>query len=153
EVLMGRLTGVPNVHAAAPVLDDDGNVKAVAIASIDLRPIGAEARAVASGLDDGRLAVVDARGRLIADSDDAEPRLRDVSRSPLFGPLAHPQEVRSGDDDHGRASRAGAVTVGFRDLGWRVVALRTLASIDGRSAAIRREAALVSALALVAALI
>jgi signal transduction histidine kinase len=153
EVILGRVTAVPNIHAVAPVLDGAGKIAAVAIASIDLRPIGAEARALASGVDDGRVVVVDARGRLIADSDDGERRLRDMSASPLFAAVGADPEVRSGSDDRGRPARASAVPVDFGDLGWRVVALRTTASIDRQRAEVRRQAAAISVLALIAALI
>jgi C4-dicarboxylate-specific signal transduction histidine kinase/HPt (histidine-containing phosphotransfer) domain-containing protein len=152
QVIVGRVTGVPNVHAVAPVLGDAGQVAGVAIASIDLRPIGAEASAVASGVDDGRVVVVDARGRLIADSDDVQPRLRDVSSSALFGPITGGTDARIGSDDRGRPARASAVAVDFGDLGWRVVALRTTASIERQRAVVRRQAALISLLALLAAL-
>ena len=110
QVIMGRVTGVPNVHAVAPVLDSAGEVTAVAIASIDLDPIGAAARAVASGVDDGRVVVVDARGRVIADSDDLEPRLRDVSGSALFAPTAAGRNSPAGAN----SAAGGTITDGRR---------------------------------------
>ena len=45
------------------------------------------------------------------------------------------------------------MAVEFTDLGWSVVALRTTASIERHRAVVRRQAAALSLLALVAALI
>jgi len=153
EVILGRVTGVPNVHAIAPVLDHAGKVALVAIASIDLRPIAAKALAVASGLADGRVVVVDKHGRLIADSDGSSAILRDVSGSALFADVAAGPELRTGTDDRGQPARASAVAVDFAELGWCVVVLRQTASIARHSAVARRQAAVVSGLALIAALI
>jgi serine phosphatase RsbU (regulator of sigma subunit) len=157
EVLIGRVSKMPNIHAAAPVLDPAGDLMAVAVASIDLQPIGTDARAVASGLEDGRVVVVDARGRLIADSDDPLPSLRDVSRWSIFGSAADAGGAadgdgpRSGTDERGREARARVVPIMFGDLGWRVIALRTVASIRRRYTMVEREAGVIFTLALLAA--
>ncbi len=153
EVILGRLTGVPNIHVASPVRDESGKLLAVAISPVDLGQSSAKARAVAAGLPDGRVVVVDAEGHLIGDSADATPRLRDVSGRPLFAVVRGEPEVRFGADEHGRPMRATVVRVELGDLGWRVVAMRPLSSIQSHRTQVWSETLAVVALALLAALI
>jgi serine phosphatase RsbU (regulator of sigma subunit) len=155
RVILGKLTGVPNIHVASPAVDEAGKVLAVAISPVDLGLTSAKARAVATGLPDGRVVVVDAEGRLIGDSADAEPRLRDVSAHPLFAFASGAHELRFGTDEFGRPMRATVVPVDLGDLGdlgWRVVAMRPLSSIERQRIRVRNETLVVVALALLAAL-
>ncbi len=153
RVILGRLTGVPNIHVASPAFDEAGRLLAVAISPVDLGLSSAKARAVAAGLPDGRIVVVDAEGHIIGDSADAAPRLRDVSKIALFAPLRGEYELRFGLDEAGRPTRATVIPVEFDDLGWRVVAMRPMASIEGHRTQVRNETLVVVALALLAALL
>lgn len=153
QVNLGKLTGVPNIHVASPARDEAGNLLAVAIAPVDLGLSSAKARAVANGLPDGRVVVVDSAGHLIGDSADAAPHLRDVSSHPLFAMVRGEHELRYGADEVGRLMRATAVPIEFGDLGWRVVAMRPMASIEGHRTRVRNETLAVMALALLAALV
>jgi serine phosphatase RsbU (regulator of sigma subunit) len=153
QVSLGKLTGVPNIHVASPARDEAGNLLAVAVAPLDLGLSSAKARAVANGLPDGRVVVVDSAGHLIGDSADAAPRLRDVSSQPLFAMVRGEHELRYGVDEVGRLMRATAVPIEFGDLGWRVVAMRPMASIEGHRTRVRNETLAVMALALLAALV
>ncbi len=156
RVVLGKLTRVPNIHVASPALDEAGNLLAVAISPVDLGLTSARARAVAAGLPDGRVVVVDSEGHLIGDSADDEPRLRDVSMHPLFAFVRGAYDLRFGTDEIGRPMRATVVPVdlgGLGDLGWRVVAMRPLSSIERHRIRVRNETLVVVALALLAALV
>jgi serine phosphatase RsbU (regulator of sigma subunit) len=178
RVNIGRITRVLNIHTAAPAFDRDGKLIAIVVSSVDVAPIAVEAHALASGLgDEGRLVVVDAEGHLIADSEvggaaaAAGPAgqgtadggggrsaaagfvsgLRDVSAHPIFGPPSGDRELRRGADERGRPVRAGVVPVDFAGLGWRIVALRTVSSIQHQGDVVHLETVLFTAAALLGA--
>lgn len=151
---VGRVTHVLTVQLAAPILDAAGKLEGITCSSLNLGTITKQAVKNVRGLVDGRLVVLDARGRRVADSDAPgalEPD--DVSKHALYAPKASgDDELRSGRDEHGRWVRALAVELGGHVAGWRVFALTPQASIAAQARRIRLEAGAIALVSLMAAL-
>ena len=128
---VGRSTHVLSINVAAPIHDDAGHFLGITCISIDLRGVAARAKRAVSGLSEGRLAIVDTEGRILADSDSARLEAHDVSKLPLFqGAPVGKAQLRVGLDDRKRPVRSVAVGVGEPVTGWRVVAMSPQSVID-----------------------
>lgn len=138
---VGRSTHVLSISVAAPIHDDAGHFMGITCISIDLRGVAARAKRAVGGLSEGRLAVVDAEGRLLADSDGAARlEARDVSKLSLFnGVPPGVAQLRISVDDRGRPVRSVAVGLGEPIRGWRVVAMSPQSVIDVQTRQVRYQ--------------
>jgi serine phosphatase RsbU (regulator of sigma subunit) len=154
RVQLGRFTKTASVHIAAPVLDERANFLGFTCTSLDLGQITEQAKTTVKGMADGRVVLLDAEGRIIADSSGnpgAEPR--DVSRVELFRKLASGRaETRMGVDDAGRRVRAAAVGLLTPVPGWRAIAMTPQSTIDAQGRMVRNQTALLALLLILAAL-
>lgn len=140
-VHVGRVTGVLTLQIAAPILDTTGALLGITCSSADLGAITARAKQTVLGMHEGRVIVVDAAGRRIADSSAAGPLApEDVSHLPLFAPTHSSEpELRVGEDDHGVAVRAMAFALEPPVSAWHVLALTPQAVIDSHARQVERQ--------------
>lgn len=75
EYAVGRVTGKPSLHVARPVLDGEGEVKAVLYAALDLVQFNELLKAESRLLPGASVALVDRQGRVLAHTPDGEERL------------------------------------------------------------------------------
>lgn len=137
---VGRSTHVLSISVAAPIHDDAGRFLGITCISIDLRGVAARAKRAIGGLNEGRLAIVDGEGRILADSDSARLEAHDVSKLALFrGAQVGVAQLRVGLDDRGREVRSVAVGLGAPIAGWRVVAMSPQSVVDVQTRRVRYQ--------------
>lgn len=143
---VGRFTRVLSVNVAAPIRDATGGFLGITCSSLDLRDVSERGQRAVGGVSEGRLVVVDAEGRRLADSrDNGHVELVDVSRLPLFASVRErTAETRVGSDERGRRVRSVAVGLGAPIAGWRVIAMSPHAVIDAHARAVQLQALFVS---------
>lgn len=146
DAMMGRFTRTWAVNVVAPIHDEQKQFLGITCSSVDLRGISERARRAISALNDGRIIVLDADGRVLADSENsANLEGRDVSKVSLFARAAAGKpRLRLGLDERGRAVRGVVVGLGQPIEGWRVIALSPQATIDDQAAQVRRQALLLA---------
>lgn len=146
RALMGRFTHTWAINVVAPIHDEQEQFQGITCSSVDLRGISERARRAISALNDGRIVVLDADGRVLADSEDSENlERRDVSKMSLFAPASIGKPLlRLAVDERGRAMRGVAIGLGQPVEGWRVIALSPQATIDDQAAQVRWQALLLA---------
>lgn len=154
RVQVGRLTRVGSVSIASPISDSAGRLLGIVCTSLDLASIAAQAKTNVRGMADGRLVLIDAEGRVIADSNGrAGQELRDLSGMALFAKVAADHAVqRQGLDESGRAVRAVAVGLRAPVSGWHVVATTPKSTVDAHGRQVRNQTALLALALIFAAL-
>ncbi|MGN6110358.1 MAG: hybrid sensor histidine kinase/response regulator [Kofleriaceae bacterium] len=150
RVQRGRRSGVPNVQVVAPIHDEDGGMIGFAEGSIDLHRVAESVAHALRGASDSRVIVTDGHGRVLADSSGRLEVLADVSELELLAPSPDAQ-VRSVRDEQRRPVRIAHATL-TRTVGWTVVAVRDEAAIAALASAARRDARVITAIALAIAL-
>jgi serine phosphatase RsbU (regulator of sigma subunit) len=146
HALMGRFTHTWAINVVAPIHDEQKQFLGITCSSVDLRGISERARRAISALNDGRIVVLDAEGRVLADSENSSNlEGRDVSKVSLFaqGSAGKPL-LRLGVDERGRAMRGVVIGLGQPVDGWRVIALSPQSTIDDQAAHVRRQALLLA---------
>lgn len=152
-VRVGKVSGVPNIQIAAPILDRDGRFLGIAEGSVALDSMVQLARSAARGIGDGRVVVVDGTGRLLVDSESAgATKLTNLGHDPLYQAGAVNAAVYRGTDDRGRGVHAVVKRLGGSLFDWRVVVARPSASLREQARIARWYTAVVTLLALLAAL-
>ncbi len=127
---LGKLTRMPNVHIASPILDAHGNLRGAVAVSLDLRALQQAAQRMAERLPNARVVVTDSRGKAVVHPDPAaQATMKDLQSLALF---AHTEalQVRVGPDDTGEVMRAAVSSIGGDLLEWTVVVYRPQALTD-----------------------
>jgi serine phosphatase RsbU (regulator of sigma subunit) len=134
DVEVGRLTGVPSIHMAAPIWSSQDApltvLRGAVINSIGLDHLQELTSRSVSMFGDMEARVLDRRSHLVVDSRRGSLRpLADLSGRDLYDLVAEgPAVLRTGTDvdgDHVRAAAAPVV-----ELGWTVLVLRPVAAIE-----------------------
>lgn len=148
KVQHGRLSGVPNVQIASPMLNASGDFIGIVEGSVNLDPLLEETRRAAQGIVDGRVVVLDAQHRVLADSTSPVVTLRSVADVSVFrGNGIDPV------DENGELVYAATVPVTESGVAWRVVAMRSRASVERQANVAVRDTLVVALAALLAALV
>lgn len=155
RVQLGRVTHVVSVTISSPIFDANRVFAGFTCTSLDLAGIAEQAKKSVLGMADGRVLLIDAEGRIIADSSrkgESEPR--DVSEVALLRRVERPEqpELRSGIDDLGRPVRAMAVGLSAPVAGWHVVAMTPKSTVDAHARELRNQTAVFALLLMLASL-
>ena len=150
-VEIGRVTGVPGVHVAVPVLVN-GALKGFVVGALDLVRVTELADAIGAAHPQQRMVVFDRDGRLLAKSSSMQTLKRPFAELPLFAAPTAGSLVRSGVDDAGEESHAAVASTGG-DLQWTVAAFEADDDIDADALSARRRVLLVALFTIVLGLL
>lgn len=156
RVTLGRFTRALSVQVAAPIQDATTNrLLGITCSSVDLTKVADQAKQSVRGLSGGRVVIVDGEGKLIADSNgDVGKARKDLSSIPIYGPAAPSRaEHRLGLDDRGLPVRAAALGLEHPVSDWRVVAMTPQREVEAQARRMKKHAAMLGGLLLLAALI
>ena len=135
EVEIGKVSGVPSIHAKTAIHATAGPNPGAIVGSMGfalaLDHLQALTVDVTSDFVDLEAQVVDLRSRLIIESDPrGRPPLRDLSTLAIYrAPPASGVALRDAVDEHGVAVRAAVARVTEQSLDWTVAVTRSHASI------------------------
>jgi PAS domain S-box-containing protein len=152
RVQLGKRSGVPNVQVVAPIHDRTGTMIGFAEGSIDLHGISESIANAVGGWRDSRVIVTDGFGKILADSSGRLGVLTDVSAMELVRGIPGETVVRSTVDERDTAVRVAIATMAGRS-GWTVTAMREQSSVEALADAARRDALLVTTVAILLALL
>jgi HAMP domain-containing protein len=132
RVEIGRFTGMPTIHVCAPVLTTEDHLAGSVVAALSLQYLSDLAAHVVGPFGEMRALVLDADGRVIADTGGG--RATSVGRpwiAPPSGVVAEGKAVfRDVADEGGAAMRSAWATVAEQGVGWTVLVLRPQATIE-----------------------
>lgn len=153
RIQLGRVTHVATVTISSPLFDAGGSFAGFICSSLDLASIAEQAQKSVLGMAGGRVLLIDAEGRIIADSGRGGAP-RDVSNVALLAPVQASErpELRSGVDEQARPMRAMAVGLAAPVAGWHVVAMTPKATVDAHARELRNQTAVFALLLMLASL-
>ena len=147
RVQLGRASKSPHFAIAEPILDQDGLLRGVIAAGVDLSSIQQVAKEIAGDGDSLRILLLDQHKRVIADSLELSPQLTDLSTLPLYQDTEADQpEVRTGLNENGDLTRETARSFFLFNKRWTVHAAIPSQNVD-RLAFMARQDALTVTLA------
>jgi sigma-B regulation protein RsbU (phosphoserine phosphatase) len=155
KVGIGRFTRTLSVQVVSPVLGESDRLLGITCSSLDLTDLAHQAEQSVRGLARGRVIIVDAEGKRVADSSGVSGmEQRDFSDVPLYASLPAGQSViRYGPDDRHEEVRAAVVGLSDPVEGWRAIATIPKSQIDAQAQRIRWNAQMFGGSLLVLALL
>ncbi len=142
-VLLGKRSGVPNVHFGVPVTDDAGSLVAVLCASLALEVLGDIATQI-QGTTDVTVLLLDEEGKVVWHPDPAVRRaMTNIGTLPVYA-VAAGGMARLGVDEGGQLVRTVVVPISLRNTQWRAVARTPLSHIESEVRVARERAGLLT---------
>jgi PAS domain S-box-containing protein len=137
---LGRITHEVNIQIASPILAADGTLAGYVEGSVELNSFGALVRSAAAQLEGGRVVVLDAASRVVADSSSTTLAGTDeLSGAPVFALVASRPQLTSARDERGEVMRAALEPLGSLLPSWRVVAAESQRRIDENARRARNQ--------------